>query len=280
MANTELMVTYLVSGGFAGLACDITMYPVDTIKTRLQSSVGFVKSGGFNSIFRGLGSVALGSVPNNATFFLAYESSKQFLPKLIKNEATVHMVGACIGEVVSCCIRMPFEVVKQTAQAGGNFTTRNAFLHIVRSDGMRGLYSGFFSTLSRDVPYTVIQVPIWEFLKVKVAKHNNRKDVTAMESGLCGSLAGAFSAAITTPLDVAKTRIILLDRSSPNYTENSLHMIRHIYKQEGIFKLFSGISPRVLWLSLGGFIYFSAYDFAKSVICNNYFLEGNIYYDR
>lgn len=203
------------------------------------------------------------------------------LPKVMKNEALIHMTGGCVGEVVSCCMRMPFEVVKQTAQAGGNFTTKEAFLHILRCDGFRGLYSGFLSSISRDVPYVVLQMPMWEFFKKTVARHSSRTEVTATESGLCGSLAGAIAAVITTPLDVAKTRIILLDRSCPTYSENPLYMIARIYKREGVRRLFSGVTPRVVWLSLGGFIYFSAYDFAKSVICNTYFLDAStsILYD-
>lgn len=274
MSDKKFMVTSVVSGGFAGISCDIILFPIDTIKTRLQSSVGFVKAGGFKSIFRGVGSIALGSIPNSAVFFLAYDLSKYHLPKMIKNDTTVFMVSGCVGEVVASCVKLPFEVVKQTAQAGGNFTSKTAFQHIFRADGIRGLYSGFFSTISRDVPYTVLQMPIWEFLKSHVAKYNNREEANVIESGFCGAAAGGFASAITTPLDVAKTRIILLDRSSPDYSENPLRMIRQVYKQEGISKLFAGVTPRIIWISLGGFIYFGAYDFAKSVICDDYLFKS------
>jgi len=54
---------FLQSGSLAGFAVDIVLYPLDTIKTRLQSSAGFRHSGGFRGIYRGLGSVAVGSVP-------------------------------------------------------------------------------------------------------------------------------------------------------------------------------------------------------------------------
>ena len=54
---------FLQSGSLAGFSVDIVLYPLDTIKTRLQSSAGFRHSGGFRGIYRGLGSVAVGSVP-------------------------------------------------------------------------------------------------------------------------------------------------------------------------------------------------------------------------
>jgi hypothetical protein len=50
----------LLAGGIAGTTVDIALYPLDTIKTRLQSAPGFVKSGGFKGIYKGLGVAALG----------------------------------------------------------------------------------------------------------------------------------------------------------------------------------------------------------------------------
>jgi len=56
----------LQAGSLAGFCVDIVLYPLDTIKTRLQSSAGFRHSGGFHGIYRGLGSVAVGSVPGGS----------------------------------------------------------------------------------------------------------------------------------------------------------------------------------------------------------------------
>lgn len=54
----------LQAGGVAGTAVDTILFPLDTIKTRLQSSSGFWKSGGFKSIYRGIGPAFCGSAPN------------------------------------------------------------------------------------------------------------------------------------------------------------------------------------------------------------------------
>jgi len=59
-------VTSLVSGALAGLSVDLMFYPIDTVKTRLQSAQGFWKSGGFHGVYRGMGSVAVGSAPGGA----------------------------------------------------------------------------------------------------------------------------------------------------------------------------------------------------------------------
>lgn len=39
------------------------------------------------------------------------------------------------------------------------------------------------------------------------------KDLPAVEAAVCGSVAGGIAAAITTPLDVCKTRIMLSGRT-------------------------------------------------------------------
>ena len=41
----------------------MALFPLDTLKTRLQSAQGFWKAGGFRGIYSGLGSAALGSAP-------------------------------------------------------------------------------------------------------------------------------------------------------------------------------------------------------------------------
>lgn len=54
---------FIQGGGIAGLTVDISLFPLDTIKTRLQSQQGFLKAGGFKGIYKGLGPQAIGSVP-------------------------------------------------------------------------------------------------------------------------------------------------------------------------------------------------------------------------
>lgn len=49
------------------MCVDLTLFPLDTIKTRLQSQQGFYKAGGFRGIYAGVPSAAVGSFPNGKT---------------------------------------------------------------------------------------------------------------------------------------------------------------------------------------------------------------------
>jgi solute carrier family 25 S-adenosylmethionine transporter 26 len=64
----------LICGAIAGLSVDIALFPLDTIKTRLQSSNGFFKSGGFSGLYKGINATFVGSAPGSALFFAFYET--------------------------------------------------------------------------------------------------------------------------------------------------------------------------------------------------------------
>lgn len=82
---------------------DIILFPLDTLKTRLQSSAGLSASGGLRSLYSGLSSTIIGSAPGAALFFLTYESMKQAGSILMpgkRDSPMVHLVASSLAEVV------------------------------------------------------------------------------------------------------------------------------------------------------------------------------------
>uniref|UniRef100_A0A8C8WEA0 Mitochondrial S-adenosylmethionine carrier protein n=2 Tax=Panthera leo TaxID=9689 RepID=A0A8C8WEA0_PANLE len=257
----------LVAGGIAGVSVDLILYPLDTIKTRLQSPQGFNKAGGFRGIYAGVPSAAIGSFPNAAAFFITYEYVKWFLHTDSSSYLmpVKHMLAASAGEVVACLIRVPSEVVKQRAQVSSSSRTFQIFSNVLYQEGIRGLYRGYTSTVLREIPFSLVQFPLWESLK---ALWSWRQDhvVDCWQSAVCGAFAGGFAAVVTTPLDVAKTRIMLAKVGSSTASGNVLSALHGVWRTQGLAGLFAGVFPRTAAISLGGFIFLGAYDQTRSLL--------------
>ncbi len=71
---------------------------------------------------------------------------------------------------------------------------------------------------------------------------------------------GAVAACLTNPTDVVKTRLMLgYDTKGVRYVGTANTMAR-ITREEGVRALFSGVSSRVVWISIGGIIFFGGYE--------------------
>ena len=278
----------LLAGALAGTTVDLSLYPLDTLKTRLQSSSGFFASGGLRGVYRGVGSALVGSAPGAALFFVTYDGVKRWMDasRVVSRglglglgvpgrvEPLVHMLAASLGEVAACAIRVPTEVVKQRAQAGLHGSSLAALGDILgryRTIGVVGvwteLYRGWGVTVMREVPFTVVQFPLWEALKAWARNRkgglggSGRVDITALESAIFGSIAGAVAAGITTPLDVLKTRLMLAREKV-----SAAEMLRQILRDSGPRALFAGIGPRTLWISAGGAIFLGSYQWGINAL--------------
>jgi solute carrier family 25 (mitochondrial S-adenosylmethionine transporter), member 26 len=131
-----------------------------------------------------------------------------------------------------------------------------------------GLYRGYGITLMREIPFAMIQFPIYESLKVYWAQQKQVDTVHPLEAAACGSFSGAIAAALTTPLDVVKTRLMLgADKDGRLYQGVGDVLTRTAKEGYGIF--WSGIQPRVMWISIGGFVFFGAYEGFKSLLLAN-----------
>lgn len=274
----------LIAGGIAGTTVDLSLFPLDTLKTRLQSPQGFLSAGGFSGIYAGVGSAIIGSAPGAALFFVTYENTKRFLSQqhLLSTSAPLHhMLAASLGEIAACAVRVPTEVIKQRAQArqhASSLAALSSILALRHSVGAAGvwreLYRGWGITVLREVPFTVIQFPLWEAMKSYRLRRTGRaglaSDVTigtagvdepisALESAVAGSAAGAVAAGITTPLDVLKTRMMLAKEKVSLGV-----LLRRILKESGPWAFFSGIGPRIGWISAGGAIFLGSYQWVHN----------------
>lgn len=257
----------MACGAVAGFAVDAVLFPLDTLKTRMQLAGG--TSGGaaalLSGLYRGFAPAVVASAPAAAAFFGTYDWAKRELEARIDSKPVAHMLAAAAGDVAASTVRVPFEVVKQQLQSGQHGgSVRVAVASIWRTQGVTGFLNGYGSLVLRELPFDALQFPLYELFKSKWASAKGQSLSTA-ESSACGSAAGAIAAAITTPLDVVKTRLMTQTASGPQY-HGVVDGLRKIAATEGVGALFSGIAPRVVWISVGGAVFFGAYEATRKAL--------------
>jgi solute carrier family 25 (mitochondrial S-adenosylmethionine transporter), member 26 len=134
-------------------------------------------------------------------------------------------------------------------------------LQILKTDGLIGLYAGYAATLLRNLPAGVLSYSSFEYLKAFTLNKRNKESLTPGESVLCGALAGAISAALTTPLDVVKTR--LMTRVGTQGSRTALGTV-------SLMGLSRGIGPRVLHSTCFVALGYCAFETARLAILQWY----------
>lgn len=251
----------VIAGGTAGVVVETALYPIDTIKTRLQAAQGGGKIV-LKGLYSGLAGNLAGVLPASAVFVGVYEPTKQKLLRMFPENLTAvaHLTAGAIGGLAASLIRVPTEVVKQRMQTGQFSSAPDAVRVIASREGFKGLYAGYGSFLLRDLPFDAIQFCIYEQLRIgyKVAA---KRDLNDPENALIGAFAGAITGAITTPLDVIKTRLMV--QGSANQYKGIFDCVQTIVREEGPPALLKGIEPRVLWIGIGGSIFFGVLESTK-----------------
>lgn len=254
----------VIAGGTAGVVVETALYPIDTIKTRLQA----VRGGGkinFKGLYSGLAGNLAGVLPASALFVGVYEPTKQKLLQIFPENlsAAAHLTAGAIGGFAASLVRVPTEVVKQRLQTGQYASAPDAVRLIASKEGFKGLYAGYGSFLLRDLPFDAIQFCIYEQLRIGY-KAAARRDLNDPENAIIGAFAGAITGAITTPLDVIKTRLMV--QGSANQYKGIFDCVQTIVREEGPPALLKGIGPRVMWIGIGGSIFFGVLESTKRML--------------
>ena len=205
----------------------------------------------------------LASFPCAAVFWSTYEITKLTLARSSWVDSNLslpvqHFLSASAAEATQALIRNPFEVIKQNQQIGKYHTIAEAFSAIYAKKGVRGFYNGYLSLVGREIPFSGLQFPLYEWfkrlqIKYLANKHQvNEKQVKLnfWQNALNGSLAGSLAGYIVTPVDVIKTRLMTHDHDTAALSIRQLFL--KIYREEGINGLYRGATMRILYLSFGG----------------------------
>lgn len=80
---------------------------------------------------------------------------------------------------------------------------------ILKEDGVGGLFAGYFATLVRDIPYTMLELGIYENIKAAMRAVRGKKELDQRDELLAAAITGGCASFFTTPLDVIKTKLMI-----------------------------------------------------------------------
>ncbi|KAK7056192.1 Fe(2+) transporter [Paramarasmius palmivorus] len=284
--NAGLAVNML-AGALAGISEHAVMFPVDSIKTRMQvfsaspvavySGVGnaftrIKSTEGMRALWRGVWSVVMGAGPAHAVHFGTLEAVKELMGgNEAGNQWLATSVAGASATTAADALMNPFDVIKQRMQVHKS-EFRSVFTcaqTVYRNEGLAAFYVSYPTTLAISIPFNAIQVTIYEQLK-RVLNPSHKYDPSAHM--IAGAGAGAVAAALTTPLDVAKTMLQTRGTSTDPEIRN-VSGIRQafgiIWRKDGLKGFARGLTPRVMTTMPSTALCWLSYEFFKAAIRSN-----------
>jgi solute carrier family 25 S-adenosylmethionine transporter 26 len=222
------------------------------------------------------------SAPTSGAFFVIYYQGRHLISRHAPSMPNMcqDAASATIAEVVVSSIKVPCEVLKQRMQTqcasgGSRLSVFNAAKQIA-TRGSHGFYTCYGAQLFREVPFSCIQMSLFEAVRhshpwAARARECDSVRLHSLVGISSGGIAGAIAGAVTTPLDVAKTRIQLRTATRPlDVTRTSAvslpGMLIHIYREAGLRGLSKGLLPRTVQCGLGGSLWLGAFEVSKHLL--------------
>jgi len=282
------------------------LYPNSVVKTYIQTNAAVGSSlqvatltaqrHGLRSLWRGFLTCQMGIIPAHSVYVTGLEISKQKISRLARREGiqagTAAQMGSFLGGAMaslgSQLVRTPTDVIAQRLMiqgtAGAAHTYHNgihAFYSILKTDGIRGLYTGLGAAVLVSVPFSAIFWGTYSILKVRVghsmshlagkfhdestqhrcyvspAVYGAATPFGVWEAAVFSSsafISACAAAAITNPIDMVKTRIQTRAKTGRTaeggrLAQKGAGIITHLWsivKYEGWWSLSKGFSSRVM----------------------------------
>jgi len=209
-------------------------------------------------------------------------------------------MAACVTHPLDLGMSMTPQVLMRTREAENCRTVKvrlqtragdmpksmsGTFVHIVKHDGLRGLYSGLSASLLRQITYSTTRFGIYEELKSRFAPATDSRDGTkrkppsftllvamASTSGFIGGFAG-------NPADVLNVRMQHDASLPPSQRRNYAHAVDGLVRmarEEGVVSWFRGVGPNAMRAAAMTASQLASYDVFKRTLIQKTPMEDNM----
>ncbi|KAL4115401.1 hypothetical protein PRIC2_013563 [Phytophthora ramorum] len=268
------MVAAATAAGVGGFLSTSILYPLDTLKTRIQSGASLLPEDEegedkatpkknkqvalIKSLYQGIQYKAAESSTSKFLYFYAYTMLAQMVaPKDGKPIGTLTDLGiGYLSELLHLPITMPMELVgtrMQTSSESGGIL--QILRSIIKENGVGGLYKGlgayFVLCLQPTIQYTVFERLKGMYLrKFKQASQS----LGALEAFMLGALARSIATLALFPYIRAK---VLMQANKKKKTavadakqgepkkETIASTLQRVYTEEGPLALYRGLGPEL-----------------------------------
>ncbi|XP_036184189.1 solute carrier family 25 member 40 isoform X5 [Myotis myotis] len=272
----------IVASCTGAILTSLMVTPLDVVKIRLQAQS--------NQFYKDLKAVSLSK--SNYIYFIP--KGKCF----VYNNGLMDHLCICEEEGNKAWYKKP-------GYFRGTLVRRlyyDAFLKIIRNEGIKSLWSGLPPTLVMAVPATVIyftcydqltallksklgenesHIPIvagivarsmywynYELLKKWLCEKSGLYEPTFMINFTSGALSGSFAAVVTLPFDVVKTQkqtqLWMYESHKISMPMSTWAIMKNIVAKNGFSGLFTGLTPRLIKIAPACAIMISTYEFGKA----------------
>lgn len=262
--------THLISGFAGGLTSAIILQPFDLLKTRVQqsthstllSSIRELKH--VSELWRGTLPSALRTSIGSALYLTFLNSIRVYLSKfhsqatrgissssqLVKLSPQENLATGMFARGVIGWVTMPFTIVKVRYESNlYNYKSFNGALKsILKTEGTKGFFKGYWATTARDAPYAGIYVLFYEQMKQTIPTVFNlipndqlfSSSTSAVINTSSAMVSASLATIITGPFDTIKTNMQL----HPQYKFTETCTV--LYNKGGFKRFFDGLSLRLV----------------------------------
>ncbi|XP_027338268.1 solute carrier family 25 member 44-like [Abrus precatorius] len=182
-----------------------------------------------------------------------------------------HIIGAVLFTAQSALLH-PTAVVKTRMQvAGSHVPGISVFTHILRSDGIHGIFRGFATSAIGSMPGRVIALTSLEMSKDIMLKHTQGCHIpeasrVALANGVAGMFSNLLSCVYFVPLDVVCQRLMVQGLPGTTYCRGPFDVVRKVVKTEGFRGLYRGFGLTAVTQSPASALWWGSYAAAQHII--------------
>ena len=240
--NNFSFAQHLFAGGASRAIAQMTLYPIDALRTLAQTRDGRTLADvGVSALVRG---------STTTSVFALFMGSLQFSIFGACRDRLGPLLASALGAAGSCVVSVPQEVIKQRLVTGIYPSFRTAVSSIAKDEGLSGFYSAWKPTMARNVPFVMITFTSQDLIKSYRLQRSGKNELSLWENVAIGMGAALVAGVVTNPVDVIKTRMMTQASSNQAPYASVMDCFLTILRSEGPLKFYAGFKQRSTYMCL------------------------------